>query len=227
MENSAELTKDQQCSDCMLGVTQAELSSPFGYNDAHFQEVVRKVHAHAADNVRYSYPEPYNQRIIDTLRFEPVRYMPNASLDDVCQHFRLNYVPGCDPEKTHEPGPQDNIIDAEKCGPNWDWCIFIDDEVLESLEKAPEPIRDTPPEGARPSRLAYNAYNAFVKLLSADYTTMQKPIPLTAKSRQGTGGTQWNGWFKFLPPTLRRVFHETNEGNVEVFFRRENKPISF
>ncbi|KAI2477124.1 hypothetical protein Ptr902_11666 [Pyrenophora tritici-repentis] len=87
--------------------------------------------------------------MIDASSLEPICYMLKASLD-VCKHFCLNYVPRCCPEKTHESGPQDDIIDKERCGPRWRWCIVIDDEALESLEKAPEPIGDTSTERRSP-----------------------------------------------------------------------------
>jgi len=45
----------------------------------------------------------------------------------------------------------------------------------DSLEKALEPIGDTPPQDACPSFLAYKVHDAFVKLLSADYMNDHLP----------------------------------------------------
>jgi hypothetical protein len=77
-------------------------------DDACLQVVLSKLHAHAADNLRYSEPAPYNQKLIDTSRLDAAAYLPGASLADVCTHFRQNYADGLDPEKEY---------DLEKCGP--------------------------------------------------------------------------------------------------------------
>ncbi|KAI4657795.1 uncharacterized protein J4E78_006184 [Alternaria triticimaculans] len=144
-------------------------------DDAHFQAVIRKVYAHATDNLRYSNPAPYNQKMIDILRLDPAAYMPGASLDVVCRHFRQHYAQKVFPETMHEPGPsaiQDDIPNEEKLGPKWAWCIVIDDEALESLENGPEPIGETPPEGG---------YK-----LHSDVTTLTRPytflVAVTPKS---------------------------------------------
>jgi len=54
---------------------------------------------------------------------------------------------------------------------------------------------------------------------------MEKPVVLTAKYRNGSGGIQWNGWFKISPVQLRLVFQETENSDdmVTMFFKGENK----
>jgi hypothetical protein len=58
-----------------------------------------------------------------------------------------------------------NYDDEGLYGAKYRWYSVIDDEALESLGKAPEPIGLTSPEGVRPLLLADNAYHAFAKLL--------------------------------------------------------------
>ncbi|KAI4943282.1 hypothetical protein J4E91_009481 [Alternaria rosae] len=196
-------------------------------DDAHFQAMIRKVYAHATDSLRYTHPAPYNQKMIDNLRLDPAAYMPGASLDVVCKHFRQHYAQKVFPETMHEPGPpaiQDDIPDEEKLGPKWSWCIVIDDEALESLENGPEPIGDTPPEGVSPRQLQHNAKNAFVKLLSGMKTTMEKPQVMSASGRAGAGvGTVWNGWLKFSPVDLMGVWIHAEGGIIEDVFDGEDK----
>jgi len=197
-------------------------------DDAHFQAVIRKVYAHATDNLRYSNPAPYNQKMIDILRLDPAAYMPGASLDVVCRHFRQHYAQKVFPETMGEPGPpaiQDDIPDEEKLGPKWAWCIVIDDEALESLENGPEPVGDAPPEGVNPLKLAYNAKEAFVKLLSGMKTTMEGPEVIAAAGRPGSGCPQtvWNGWLKFSPVDLMGVWIQAESNGIIDMFYGEDK----
>lgn len=112
--------------------------------------------------------------------------------------------------------------------PKYSWCLVIDDEALQSIEAAPEPIGPTPPEGAHPADLAYQAVDAFVKLLSASYTTMEKPKVLAAQGRRGTGRKiEWNGWLKFSPVMLMGVFSETCSGDINTHFRVTINSSSF
>jgi hypothetical protein len=196
-------------------------------DDARFLAVLSKLHAHAADNIRYSQPAPYNQSIIDTLRLEPAAYLPGASLADVCTHFRQHYAQIIDPEKEFDP-EYEASLDSEKFGCKYNWCLVIDDEALKSIENAPEPIGPTPPEGAHPSDLSQQSHMAFVKLLSVSYTTMEKPEVLAASGRGGTGHRiEWNGWLKFSPVMLMRVYRETDSGDIETYFKHEDTLVTF
>jgi hypothetical protein len=169
--------------------------------------VLSKLHAHATDSLRYGQPAPWNQRSIDTLRLEPAAYLPGASLADVCTHFRQHYT-------------QIPDLDPELFGPKYGWCLVIDDESLQSIESAPEPIGPTPPEGVHRNVLSYQAHKAFVKLLSGSYTTTEKPEVLAASGRGGTGHRiEWNGWLKFSPVMLMEVYRETDSGDIKTFFR--------
>lgn len=188
-------------------------------DDTRLQSVLSKLHAHAADNLRYSEPAPYNQKLIDTLRLDAAAYLPGASLADVCTHFRQNYADGLDPEKDCDP---------EKCGPKYRWCLVVDDEALQSIESAPEPIGPTPPEGVHPWDLALQADKAFVILLSRSHTTMKKPVLLSAQGRGGTGRrSEWNGWLKLSPVMLMRVYRETDSGGIETHFRAPDELVEF
>jgi hypothetical protein len=186
-------------------------------DDACLQVVLSKLHAHAADNLRYSEPAPYNQKLIDTSRLDAAAYLPGASLADVCTHFRQNYADGLDPEKEY---------DLEKCGPKYRWCLVIDDNALQSIKSAPVPIGPTPPEGVHPWDLALQADKAFVILLSGSYTNMKKPVLLSAQGRGGTGQRrEWNGWSKFSPVMLMRVYRETDSGDIETHFRAPDELV--
>ncbi|KAF1938576.1 hypothetical protein EJ02DRAFT_425599 [Clathrospora elynae] len=204
-----------------------EGKAPKAADDARFQAVLSKLHAHTADNLRYDQPAPYNQQLIDTFRLQPAAYLPGASLADVCTHFRQHYAVIIDPEREFDPDYEASL-DPEKYGPKYGWYLVIDDETLQSIESAPEPIGPTPPEGVRPADLAYQADKAFVKLLSGSYTTMEKPVFLSAQGRGGTGRRkEWNGWLKFSPVMLMRVFRETDSGDIETYFLEPDKLVEF
>jgi hypothetical protein len=188
-------------------------------DDVRLQSVLSKLHAHAADNLRYSEPAPYIQKFIDTLRLDAAAYLPGASLADVCTHFRQNYADGLDPEKDYDP---------EKCGPKYRWCLVINEKALQSIESAPEPIGPTPSEGVHPWDLALQADKVFVILLSGSYTTMKQPVILSVQGRGGTGRRrEWNGWLKFSPVMLMRVYRETDSGDMETHFRAPDELVEF
>jgi hypothetical protein len=86
--------------------------------------------------------------------------------------------------------------------------MVIDDEALESFD-------------------ADDDDDTFAKLLSGDYMEMKKPVALTAKYRDGTGGTQWNGWFKFSAGTLREVFEVVHTGSFTTYFNGEDELLDF
>ncbi|CAN9186087.1 unnamed protein product [Alternaria alternata] len=157
----------------------------------HFQAVLNKLHAHAADTLRYEQPEPYNQQLIDTLRIQPAAYLPGASLADVCEHFRQNAV-------SFLGAGGEVIEEGYNCGPKTDWCLIIDDDSLDSIENGPEPIGPTPPDDAMPWTLKRSANRVFVKLLSKNEFTTEEPKVLAAQGRGGTGQrVEWHGWCKF------------------------------
>jgi hypothetical protein len=188
-------------------------------DDAGFQVVLSKLHAHAADSLRYRWPAPHDERMIRTLRLEPAAYLPGASLADVCAHFRQHHAQIIDREKEFDP-EYEASLDPEKFGAKYNWCLVIDEEALQSIESAPEPIGLTPPEGVPLHRLLEQSSEAFVKLLSVSYTTMEGPELLGVSDRSGTGHrTEWNGWLKFSPTMLKNVWRETDSGNIETYFR--------
>jgi hypothetical protein len=181
------------------------------------------LYTHAEDHLRYRHPAPYNQQLIDTLRLQSAAYLPDASLPEVCTHFRQHYAVIRDSEE-QEMGA---VLDSEMTSPKYSWCLVIDDEALRSIEAAPEPIRLSPPAGMHPSNLAFQAKNAFVKLLSATYVTMKEPVVLSAKGCNTRRRNEWTGWLKFSPVTLMDVFDETLSGDIEIHFRGHDKLLEF
>lgn len=182
--------------------------------------MLNKLHAHAADTLRYEQPEPYNQQLIDTLRLQPAAYLPGTSLADVFEHFRQNAGSFLD-------AGGEIIEEGHNCGPKTDWCLIIDDESLNSIENGPEPIRPTPPEGTMPWTLKRNASKVFVKLLSKDEFTTTEPRLLAAQGRGVTGQRiEWHGWCKFSPVHLMPVFNETDKGDIETYFKHPDKLIT-
>jgi hypothetical protein len=180
---------------------------------------VSKVHTHAADNLRYRRPAPYNQQLIDTLRLQPAAYLPGASLAAVCEHFRQNYA----------VLDYNDPLNEDKNGHKYEWCLVIDDEALQSIGSVPDPIGPTPPDGANPLDLAFQAMEAFVILLDKDHTTMEKPEVLAAQGRGGTGRrTEWNGWLKFSLTDFMRVYQELDHSDdIKTYFRGEDKIVRF
>lgn len=187
---------------------------------ARFQTVLERLYAYAADSLRYRHPVPYNQQLIDALRLEPAAYLPGASLAEVCTHFRQQHSVISDLE--HQ-----ELLDSEMSSPKYSWCLVIDDEALQSIEAAPEPVGPSPPAGVHPSRLVFQAKNAFVILLSASYITIEKPILLSAKGCGTRWRNEWTGWLKFSPVILMDVFDETFSGDIEIHFRGHNKLLEF
>ncbi|KAJ4381397.1 hypothetical protein N0V86_003747 [Didymella sp. IMI 355093] len=190
---------------------------------ARFQAILERLHAHAKDNLRYRHPAPYNQQLIDTLRLQPAAYLPGASLAEVCTQFRQRYAVILDSEQ-QEKGA---LLDAEMSSPKYSWCLVIDDEALQSIEAAPQPIGLSPQAGVHPSRLALQAEDAFVKLLNAAYVTMEKPFVLAAKGCNTRWRNEWTGWLKFSPVMLMEVFDETLSGDIEIYFRGHDKLLEF
>ena len=177
-------------------------------DNTYFQNLLDKFHDLATEDLRDSYPVKYNQRIVDALRLVPAAIMPNASLSEVCTHFRTHHARILESERLYEPGYQDAWNEEGLFGPKYEWCMVIDDEVLESFD-------------------ADDDYYTFAKLLDGDYTKMKKPVALTAKYRDGTGGTQWNGWFKFSAGMLRNVFEVVHDNVYETYFRGEDELLDF
>jgi hypothetical protein len=165
-------------------------------HNTHFQNLLNKFHALAIEDL------PYNQRIIDALRIVPAAIMTNASLSEVCTHFRAHHARLLDPERLYEPGYQDAYNEEGLFGPKYQWCMVIDDEALKSFDADDD---------------------ASVKLLSERYTTMEKPVALSAKYRDGTRGIQWKRWFKFSADMLKNVFEVAGEGGIEFSFRRKDE----
>jgi hypothetical protein len=195
-------------------------------DDARFQAVVNKLHAHAADTIRYGEPAPYNEKFIDSLRLRPAAYLPGASLADVCAHFNQNYYDYIDPERKDDAEYLEDI-DYLQGQPNYNWCLIVDDESLRSIENGPEPIGTTPPENAKQYELTQNADEVFVTFLSRDYTTM-KPRQLSCNNRNGVGGLYWYGWLKFSPVALMRVWDEVyHGGDIETYYEGPDKLLSF
>lgn len=164
--------------------------------------------------------------MIDTLRLEPAALLPGASLADVCEHFRQNYAVS----RSAEPHDQPYVLteEDEKCGPKWAWCLVVDDESLQSIQSGPEPFGPTPPEGTDPFDIRTNAFDVFVKLLSKDYTTMEKPVVLAAQGRRGGGRRkEWNGWLKFSIDRIKGAFEETAQGDPETYFESPDKIVLF
>jgi hypothetical protein len=189
-------------------------------DNARFQTVLERLYAYAADSLRYRHPVPYNQQLIDALRLEPAAYLPGASLAEVCTHFRQQHSVTSDLEQ-HE------LLDSEMSSLKYSWCLVIDDEALQSIEAAPEPVGPSPPAGVHPSRLVFQAKNAFVILLSASYITIEKPIVLSAKGCSARRRNKWTGWLKFSPVILMDVFNETFSGDIEIHFRGHDKLLEF
>ncbi|CAN9134352.1 unnamed protein product [Alternaria alternata] len=186
----------------------------------HFQAVLNKLHAHAADTLRYEQPEPYNQQLIDTLRLQPAAYLPGASLADVCEHFRQN-------AGSFLGAGGEVIEEGYNCSPKTDWCLIIDDDSLDTIENGPEPIGPMPPDDAMPWTLKRNASRVFVKLLSKNEFTMEEPKVLAAQGRGGIGQrVKWHGWCKFSPVYLMPVFNETDKGDIETYFKHPDKLIT-
>ena len=177
-------------------------------DNTYFQNLLDKFYDLATENLRDSYPVKYNQRIIDALRLVPAAIMPNASLSEVCTHFRTHHARILESERLYEPGYQDAWNEEGLFGPKYEWCMIIDDEALENFD-------------------ADDGYDTFAKLLDGDYTKMKKPVALTAKYRDGTGGTQWNGWFKFSAGMLRNVCEVVHDNVYETYFRGEDELLDF
>ncbi|KAH6629180.1 hypothetical protein C7974DRAFT_182547 [Boeremia exigua] len=190
---------------------------------ARFQEVLARLRAHAEDTLRYRHPAPYNQQLIDTLRLQPAAYLPGASLAEVCTHFRQHHAVMVDFEQQQNGA----LLDAEMSSPKYSWCLVIDDEALQSIEAAPRPIGRSPQAGVHASHLALQAEDAFVKLLSASYVTMEKPLVLAAKGCNPRWSNAWTGWLKCSPVVLMDVFDETLSGDIEVHFRGHDKLLEF
>ena len=129
-------------------------------DNTQFQNLLDKFRALATEDLRDRYPVSYNQRIIDALRLVPAAIMPNASLSEVCTHFRAHHARLLDPERLYEPGYQDAYDEEGLFGPKYRWCMIIDDEALKSFDADDD---------------------AFAKLLSGRYTKMEKPVALSAK----------------------------------------------
>jgi len=196
------------------------LMAAYLVDSENFQAVLNKLHAHAADTLRYEQLEPYNQQLIDTLRLQPAAYLPGASLADICEHFRQNAGSFL--------GAEGEVIEeGYNCGPKTDWCLIIDDDSLDSIEHGPEPIGPTPPDDAMPWTLKRNANRVFVKLLSKNEFTTEEPKVLAAQGRGGTGQrVEWHGWCKFSPVYLMPVFNETDKGDIETYCKHPDKLIT-
>ncbi|CAN9384606.1 unnamed protein product [Alternaria alternata] len=177
-------------------------------DNTYFQNLLDKFHDLATENLRDSYLVKYNQRIIDALRLVPADIMPNASLSEVCTHFRIHHARIFDSERRYEPGYQEAYDEEGLMGPKYEWCMVIDDEALENFD-------------------ADDDYHTFAKLLDGEYVMMKKPVALNAKYRDGTGGTQWNGWFKFSAGTLREVFEVVHTGSFTTYFNGEDELLDF
>jgi hypothetical protein len=195
------------------------LIAVFSTDDIRFQALLSKVHAHAADALRYLWPAPYNQQLIDTFRLQPAAYLPGASLAKVCEHFRENYavIDHNDP------------LNVEKMGHKYDWCLVIDDEALQSIESVPDPIEPTSREGTDPSKLCWQASDAFVILLGKSHTLMEKPEVLAVSGRSGKGPRiEWNGWLKFSLTDFKRVYEELyHADDIKNWIKDENKIVDF
>jgi hypothetical protein len=177
-------------------------------DNTYFQTLLDTFHDLATENLRDSYPVKYNQRIIDALRLVPAAIMPNASLSEVCTHFRTHHARIFDSERRYEPGYQEAYNEEGLMGPKYEWCMIIDDEALENFD-------------------ADDGYDTFAKLLDGEYVTMKKPVALNAKYRDGTGGTQWNGWFKFSASTLMEVFEVVHTSSYTTYFNGEDELLDF
>jgi hypothetical protein len=175
-------------------------------DNTYFQNLLNKFHALATEDLRDCYPVSYNQRIIDALRLIPAAILPNASLSEVCNHFRAHYARILESERLYEPGYQDAYNEEELFGPKYQWCMVIDDDALKSFDADDD---------------------TFAKLLSGCYTTMEKPVAFGAKSRDGAGAIQWNGWFKFSADTLKDVFEVVDHGEIKTYFRGEDEILDF
>ncbi|KAI2478203.1 hypothetical protein Ptr902_10398 [Pyrenophora tritici-repentis] len=193
-------------------------------DEAYFQTVLYTLHAHAADSLRYGYPVPYNHLFIDTLRLKLAAYLPGASLSEVCTHFCQHYGQIADPTRRFNP-EYEASLDPEKLGPQYNWCLVIDDECLDSLQCAPEPTGPNPPEDLHPSFLASSAGYVFVKMLSAYHNTMEKPGVLASQGRGGMRRRriEWNGWLMFSPVDIMRAFREADTGEFETLFEGEDE----
>jgi hypothetical protein len=168
--------------------------------------VLSKLHAHVSDYLHYGKPAPYNQQLIDTLRLEPAACLPGASLNDACEHFREHHARIFDPD-CYE------ALEDTRCGPKWDWCIVIDDQALNGIDGAPEPIGHVLPEGLERDDLIFRADTVRAKLLSKSYSTMKEPRVLSAAGRGGAGPKNvWVGWLEFTPDELMGVFTEADGG---------------
>lgn len=209
------------CQNLSLGVALHFLTTTI--DTARFQAILGKLYAHAEDHLLYRHPAPYNQQLIDTLRLQFAAYLPDASLTEVCTHFRQHYAVIRDSEQ-QEMG---TILDSEMTSPKYSWCLVIDDEALRSIEAAPEPIGLSPPAGMPPYYLAFQAKKAFVKLLSATYITMEKPFVLSAKGCNPRWRNEWTGWLKFSPVMLMDVFDETLSGDIKIHSRGHDKLLEF
>jgi hypothetical protein len=186
--------------------------------------VLERLRAHAADTLRYRHPAPYNQQLIDTLSLQPAAYLPGASLGEVCTHFLEHHacVLGEDPKE------EDYVLDAGMNSPKYGWCLVIDDEALQSIEAAPEPVGPTPPEGACRLSLIFQAKKAFVKLLSAYYhSDIEKPQVLYAEIPGGGNPIVWIGWMKFSPVILMDVFDETLDGDIDTYYEGPDTLLRF
>jgi hypothetical protein len=182
--------------------------------------VLNKLHAHAANVLRYDHPAPYNQQLIDTLRLRPAAYLPGASLATVCEHFRQHFA----------VTDYDDPLNDEKHGPKYSWCLVITDDALQSIDNSPEPIGPTLPEGADAWMLVYaQTKDIFVVLLDSHHTTMEKPEILAASGRGGKGSTiDWYGWCKVAIDDLMRVFTETQSSDdIKIHFRHNDKILQF
>jgi hypothetical protein len=198
-------------------------------DDAPLKVALSKLRAHADDTLRHHKPPPYNQKLIDTLRLEPAGYFPGASLADVCTHFRENHAYIIDREREYQPEYERELQDTQgwKCGPKYDWCLVIDGDSLKSIESAPEPHGPSPSEDANPEDLGWDSVDAWVILLTKEYTTMTPPV-LRAAGRRGQGTTKWPGWLKFSPTMLFNVFRQTNSGGgIENFYKGPDELVEF
>jgi hypothetical protein len=202
---------------CPHELSEKALTNAFIVDDARFQAILNKVHAHVADELRYNEPAPYNQQFIDTLRLQPAAYLPGASITEVCEHFRENYAVLDHNDPLHE----------EKNGHKYDWCLVIDDKALQSIESVPDPIRPTPPDGADPRQLSWQASHMI--LLNKHHTLMEEPEILAMASRSAKGPrNEWSGWLTFSLTDFKRVYEELYQANdIKTWIKHEDKPLHF
>lgn len=108
--NQSQLTSAQNCSDCMLGAVQIQLSSPFGFHEDFAQEFDSTTSSCGATNYAYTSPAPY---ALEASTTEPARPPSTASCSNP---YVVQSGDTCDSIATAQKVPTNAVISAGGLG---------------------------------------------------------------------------------------------------------------